>query len=243
MHRSLSSTLARQRPLLAGSIAWRRGLTARTAAPTRSLSFAARPTPVQSTSALPSSRASAYAHARSFASSSLVPAPFKPSFVTLAGRKKAPRPAGPEDGEAAVDGEEPDAELTKEGGKRTRLDGAKKGSSSPPTAPPASSSAAAASSGSGSSDDPSSGSTPPSADDPPSTSISKRSVPDVYPQVLALPITRRPLFPGFYKAVIIRNPEVVAAVKEAVKRGQPYIGAFLLKDENSDSDMYSFSFW
>ena len=60
------------------------------------------------------------------------------------------------------------------------------------------------------------------------------------PQVLALPITRRPLFPGFYKAVVIRNPDVVAAIKDSIKRGQPYIGAFLLKDENSDSDMCVF---
>lgn len=86
------------------------------------------------------------------------------------------------------------------------------------------------------------GETPPSSDNgddapPPPTSISKRSVPDIYPQVLALPITRRPLFPGFYKAVVIRNPAVIAAIKESIKRGQPYIGAFLLKDENADSDM------
>jgi Lon-like ATP-dependent protease len=37
--------------------------------------------------------------------------------------------------------------------------------------------------------------------------------------------------------VVIRNPAVVAAVKEMMKRGQPYIGAFLLKDEASDSDV------
>ncbi|KAG5645102.1 hypothetical protein DXG03_006916 [Asterophora parasitica] len=74
---------------------------------------------------------------------------------------------------------------------------------------------------------------------PPSkpSSIAKQSVPDVYPQVLALPIARRPLFPGFYKAVVIRNPHVVAAIKEMMKRGQPYLGAFLLKDENADSDI------
>ena len=59
----------------------------------------------------------------------------------------------------------------------------------------------------------------------------------MYPQLLALPITRRPLFPGFYKAVVIRNPAVIAAIKDAVARGQPYIGAFLLKDENADSDI------
>ncbi|KAG5727728.1 hypothetical protein E4T56_gene20736 [Termitomyces sp. T112] len=72
---------------------------------------------------------------------------------------------------------------------------------------------------------------------PSSGSIAKQSVPDVYPQVLALPIARRPLFPGFYKAVVIRNPHVVAAIKEMMKRGQPYLGAFLLKDENADSDV------
>jgi ATP-dependent Lon protease len=54
---------------------------------------------------------------------------------------------------------------------------------------------------------------------------------------LALPIARRPLFPGFYKAVVVRNPSVVAAIKEMMKRGQPYLGAFLLKDENTDSDV------
>ncbi|KAF8340332.1 Lon protease C-terminal proteolytic domain-containing protein [Cantharellus anzutake] len=79
---------------------------------------------------------------------------------------------------------------------------------------------------------------PPESDSPPpSTSISKQSVPESYPQVLALPITRRPLFPGFYKAVVVKHPAVVAAIKEMMKRGQPYIGAFLLKDENADSDI------
>lgn len=80
---------------------------------------------------------------------------------------------------------------------------------------------------------------PPPSSLPPSTqsSIAKQSVPEIYPQVLALPIARRPLFPGFYKAVVIRNPAVVSAIKEMMKRGQPYIGAFLLKDENTDSDV------
>ncbi|GAA5993058.1 hypothetical protein JCM5350_003969 [Sporobolomyces pararoseus] len=85
-------------------------------------------------------------------------------------------------------------------------------------------------------------STPPSSDNGSSsgsagTSISRRSVPDEYPQVLALPITRRPLFPGFYKAVVIHDKEVIKAIKESIKRGQPYIGAFLLKDEDADSDV------
>jgi Lon-like ATP-dependent protease len=87
--------------------------------------------------------------------------------------------------------------------------------------------------------DASSNSSPPPPSSPPSnpSSIAKQSVPEHYPQVLALPIARRPLFPGFYKAVVVRNPAVVAAIKEMMKRGQPYLGAFLLKDENTDSDV------
>ncbi|KAL0574171.1 ATP-dependent Lon protease pim1 [Marasmius crinis-equi] len=87
----------------------------------------------------------------------------------------------------------------------------------------------------------SSSSSPPSSGNssspPPAGSIAKQSVPEVYPQVLALPIARRPLFPGFYKAVVVRNPQVVAAIKDMMKRGQPYLGAFLLKDEDTDSDV------
>lgn len=68
------------------------------------------------------------------------------------------------------------------------------------------------------------------------TALQKATVPEVYPQVMCLPIARRPLFPGFYKAVTVKDPAVIAAIQEMQKRGQPYLGAFLLKDENSDSD-------
>jgi Lon-like ATP-dependent protease len=54
---------------------------------------------------------------------------------------------------------------------------------------------------------------------------------------MAIPIAKRPLFPGFYKAITIRNPEVMAAIDAAMKMGQPYIGAFLLRDENADIDV------
>ncbi|KAJ1978492.1 ATP-dependent Lon protease pim1 [Dimargaris verticillata] len=67
--------------------------------------------------------------------------------------------------------------------------------------------------------------------------LAKPSVPEEYPQVLALPIARRPLFPGFYKAVVIKNPEVTSAIKELMKRGQPYVGAFLLTSEDEDTDV------
>ena len=67
--------------------------------------------------------------------------------------------------------------------------------------------------------------------------IQKPSVPEIYPQVMAIPIAQRPLFPGFYKAITIRNRSVAAAIQEALRRGQPYVGAFLFKDETADKDI------
>ncbi|EMC93479.1 hypothetical protein BAUCODRAFT_76473 [Baudoinia panamericana UAMH 10762] len=67
--------------------------------------------------------------------------------------------------------------------------------------------------------------------------LAKPSVPDVYPQVMAIPIAQRPLFPGFYKAITIRDPNVVAAVQQLLKMGQSYVGAFLLKDQESSQDV------
>lgn len=67
--------------------------------------------------------------------------------------------------------------------------------------------------------------------------LAKPSVPDVYPQVMAIPIAQRPLFPGFYKAITIRDPNVISAVQELLKRGQSYVGAFLLKDKESSQDV------
>ena len=67
--------------------------------------------------------------------------------------------------------------------------------------------------------------------------LQKPSVPDIYPQVMAIPIAKRPLFPGFYKAITIRDPNVSVAIQEMMKRGQPYVGAFLFKDDNADKDV------
>lgn len=72
---------------------------------------------------------------------------------------------------------------------------------------------------------------------PSDRALSKPLVPEIYPQVMAIPIAKRPLFPGFYKAITIKDPNVAAAISEMIKRGQPYVGAFLFKDENADSDV------
>jgi ATP-dependent Lon protease len=67
--------------------------------------------------------------------------------------------------------------------------------------------------------------------------LQKPTVPEIYPQVMAIPIAKRPLFPGFYKAITIRDANVTSAIQEMMKRGQPYVGAFLFKDEAADMDI------
>ncbi|CAH9087478.1 unnamed protein product [Cuscuta europaea] len=49
--------------------------------------------------------------------------------------------------------------------------------------------------------------------------------------VIALPLPHRPLFPGFYMPVFVKDPKVIAALAESRKRQAPYAGAFLIKDE------------
>ncbi|KAM5531800.1 hypothetical protein V8D89_013711 [Ganoderma adspersum] len=143
----------------------------------------------------------------------------------------------------ARDPKEDDAESPTDSSQNNiRMDNPDDGQSAPPASPPPSTPPSSSSSSSGDGSDSSRSDAPPPTPPPenppqPQTSISKQSVPENYPQVLALPIARRPLFPGFYKAVVIRNPAVVSAIKEMMRRGQPYLGAFLLKDDNADSDI------
>ncbi|OLY79222.1 Lon protease-like protein [Smittium mucronatum] len=64
----------------------------------------------------------------------------------------------------------------------------------------------------------------------------KIEIPDEYNNLFVLPIARRPLFPGFYKAVVIKDPKVIVAIKQLLKKGEPFVGAFMLKDEKADVD-------
>ncbi|KAK8564778.1 hypothetical protein V6N13_019933 [Hibiscus sabdariffa] len=64
--------------------------------------------------------------------------------------------------------------------------------------------------------------------------------PEDYLAVLALPLPHRPLFPGFYMPIYVKDPKLLAALQESRKRQAPYAGAFLLKDE-SETDSSSSS--
>lgn len=131
--------------------------------------------------------------------------------------------------------EEKEVEVDKPESSKTAQDraakAAKEAESKTPTAETTSSTSANADSTSSSS--PVDGAVPPST----GKEIAKVNIPDVFPQVLALPITLRPLFPTFYKAVTITHPPVIKAIRELLAHGQPYIGAFLFKDSESDADV------
>ena len=59
-------------------------------------------------------------------------------------------------------------------------------------------------------------------------------------QVVALPLLSKPLIPGFYMPLYVKDPKVLAALQES-KRGQAaYAGAFLLKDDKNASSSSSF---
>ncbi|KAJ2004056.1 ATP-dependent Lon protease pim1 [Coemansia thaxteri] len=64
-------------------------------------------------------------------------------------------------------------------------------------------------------------------------------IPDAYPSVMMLPITRRPLFPSLYKSIQVQDPQVIGALKELVERGEPYVATFMLKDDEKDVDSIS----
>ncbi|CAD6216557.1 unnamed protein product [Miscanthus lutarioriparius] len=49
--------------------------------------------------------------------------------------------------------------------------------------------------------------------------------------VIALPLPHRPLFPGFYMPIYVKDQKLLQVLIENRKRSAPYAGAFLVKDE------------
>jgi len=55
-------------------------------------------------------------------------------------------------------------------------------------------------------------------------------------RVIAVPLTRRPLFPGFYVPVAIKDSQLAEKLSELKSGGTPWVGAFLLKKGKPRSD-------
>ncbi|KAG0619235.1 hypothetical protein M758_4G124900 [Ceratodon purpureus] len=55
-------------------------------------------------------------------------------------------------------------------------------------------------------------------------------------RVVAVPLSRRPLFPGFYVPVTIKDQKLAEKLTELKSAGSPWVGTFLLKDQNPRTD-------
>ena len=63
-------------------------------------------------------------------------------------------------------------------------------------------------------------------------------VPEIYPIVPLIPVTRHPLFPKFIKMLEITNKDLIELIRRKVKLNQPYAGIFLRKEsEKTTTDI------
>eukprot|EP00126_Sphaerothecum_destruens_P013392 Sdes_comp22914_c0_seq1m21286 len=68
-------------------------------------------------------------------------------------------------------------------------------------------------------------------------SIIEFGVPRIFPEVLAIPVSRHPIFPGFVKHIEVRSKELAAALQKRVNHGAPYVGTFLYRDDSKSEDV------
>ncbi|XP_072401412.1 lon protease homolog, mitochondrial [Diabrotica undecimpunctata] len=65
------------------------------------------------------------------------------------------------------------------------------------------------------------------------------SVPEVWPHVPVIAISKNIVFPRFIKLIELTNPQLIKLLRRKVKLNQPYCGIFLKKREDNDSEVVS----
>ena len=81
-------------------------------------------------------------------------------------------------------------------------------------------------------------------EDGPGNALSKVGIGENAPQpphLLAVPIQRRPLFPGFMAPLFITDEALIEAMIALKKSPSPLVGVFLLKDGSIDATVDKFS--
>ncbi|KAL4679257.1 hypothetical protein H8959_008907 [Pygathrix nigripes] len=63
------------------------------------------------------------------------------------------------------------------------------------------------------------------------------TIPDVFPHLPLIAITRNPVFPRFIKIIEVKNKKLVELLRRKVRLAQPYVGVFLKRDDNNESDV------
>ncbi|MEE6487212.1 hypothetical protein FKM82_014835 [Ascaphus truei] len=69
------------------------------------------------------------------------------------------------------------------------------------------------------------------------TALTPLSVPEVFPNVPLIAVSRNPVFPRFIKIIEVKNQKLVELLRRKVRLAQPYAGVFLKKDDNNESDV------
>ncbi|KAF5289191.1 hypothetical protein FQR65_LT00077 [Abscondita terminalis] len=62
-------------------------------------------------------------------------------------------------------------------------------------------------------------------------------VPEVWPHVPVIAISRNIVFPRFIKLIELTNPSLIELIRRKVKLNQPYCGIFLKKEEDNESEV------
>ncbi|KAM4809164.1 lon protease homolog, mitochondrial [Rhinophrynus dorsalis] len=69
------------------------------------------------------------------------------------------------------------------------------------------------------------------------TALTPLIVPEVFPNVPVIAVSRNPVFPRFVKIIEVKNPNLMALLRRKVRLAQPYAGIFLKKDDSNESDV------
>ncbi|XP_040896960.1 lon protease homolog, mitochondrial [Toxotes jaculatrix] len=72
---------------------------------------------------------------------------------------------------------------------------------------------------------------------PQMTALTPMMVPEVFPNVPLIAVSRNPVFPRFIKIIEVRNKELMELLRRKVRLAQPYAGVFLKRDDNNESDV------
>ncbi|KAI1301831.1 Lon protease -like protein, mitochondrial [Halotydeus destructor] len=71
----------------------------------------------------------------------------------------------------------------------------------------------------------------------PQGTLATVTVPEVWPQLPVIAVSRNPVFPKFIKIIEISNPHLIQLIRRKVKLNQPYAGVFMKKEEGNESEI------
>lgn len=69
------------------------------------------------------------------------------------------------------------------------------------------------------------------------TALTPMMVPEVFPNVPLIAVSRNPVFPRFIKIIEVKNKELMELLRRKVRLAQPYAGVFMKRDDNNESDV------